>query len=349
MPLLLDEARSGRAIETRAANCVSVGLINNMPDAALAATERQFANVISAASADTMVRLTLFSIPEVPRLGETRQQMAGRYRDVSELWDTPLDGLIVTGTEPRSENLRDEPYWATLARVVDWTTVNTTSTIWSCLAAHAAVLQRDGIERCPLPTKCSGIFECEEVGSHPMMKGAALPIRIPHSRCNGLSEPALKSCGYRIITRSAAAGVDIFVRQDRSMQLFLQGHPEYETDSLLREYRRDISRYLRGECQHYPNMPSGYFDQKATAMLDAFRERAGANRRADLIKQFPMPALEASLADTWRPTAVAVYKTWFEYLRGRKAERPASATPLRRAWRDWPTARVRRVAEGSAP
>ena len=37
-----------------------------------------------------------------------------RYRDVAELWDSRLDGLIVTGTEPRAADLRDEPYWTTL-------------------------------------------------------------------------------------------------------------------------------------------------------------------------------------------------------------------------------------------
>ena len=58
---------------------------------------------------------------------------------------------------------------------------------------------------------------------------------------------ALADCGYRILTRSAAAGVDMFARQDKSFHLFLQGHPEYEAKTLLREYRRDVGRYLRRE------------------------------------------------------------------------------------------------------
>ena len=43
-----------------------------------------------------------------------------RYRDIAELWDTPLDGLIVTGTEPRAADLKDEPYWEALSALVDW-------------------------------------------------------------------------------------------------------------------------------------------------------------------------------------------------------------------------------------
>ena len=142
MPLLLDTAQSGSGSEVHAANCVTVGLINNMPDAALEATERQFVDLMRAATRNTVVRLLLFSIPEVPRADATRHEMAGRYRDVGELWDASLDGLIVTGTEPRSKNLKDEPYWGALAAVIDWARDHTASTIWSCLAAHAAVLQR---------------------------------------------------------------------------------------------------------------------------------------------------------------------------------------------------------------
>src|SRR5216683_693861 len=143
MPLLLDTSRSASTNEIHASNCVTIGLINNMPDPALDATERQFIELIRAAASKTIVRLLLFSIPAVPRADTTRQDMAER-------WDAHIDGLIVTGTEPRMKNLKDEPYWATLSQVVDWARDYTVSTIWSCLAAHAAVLHVDGIERRPL-------------------------------------------------------------------------------------------------------------------------------------------------------------------------------------------------------
>src|ERR1700733_4660944 len=118
MPVLLDTSRSASGNEIHASNCVTIGLINNMPDPALDATERQFVELIRAAASKTIVRLLLFSIPEIPRADTTRQDMAERYRDVSELWGAHVDGLIVTGTEPRMKNLKDEPYWATLSRVV---------------------------------------------------------------------------------------------------------------------------------------------------------------------------------------------------------------------------------------
>jgi homoserine O-succinyltransferase/O-acetyltransferase len=340
MPLLLDTAQRTPAGAVDAANCVTVGLINNMPDAALEATERQFVDLIRAGASNTVVRLLLFAIPEVPRGEAARRDMAGRYRLLREMWDSRLDGLIVTGTEPRSENLKDEPYWGAVSEVIDWARHHTASTIWSCLAAHAAVLQSDGIERRAFKQKLSGLFACRPVAPHPMLRGAPLPLIVPHSRRNDLPEAALKACGYRILTRSAGAGVDMFARQDQSLHLFLQGHPEYEPDTLLREYRRDIGRYLRGERDDYPAPPHGYFDRDAAAVAETFRKRALADRRGDLIRAFPKRTLETGIAGSWRATAIALYENWFDYLKGRKAERRPPNLPRRRAWRDWPTAAV---------
>jgi homoserine O-succinyltransferase len=348
MPLLVDTSRSSSAAELRVANCITIGLINNMPDAALEATERQFTGLIRAAATKIVVRLLLFSIPEVPRAETTRQEMADRYRDISELWDTHIDGLIVTGTEPRTKNLKDEPYWKTLSHVVDWARENTTATIWSCLAAHAAVLHAEGIERKPIGSKLFGVFDCQPVASHPMTSDAALGLRVPHSRYNDLPERALASCGYRILTRSAVAGVDMFARQEKSFHLFLQGHPEYEASTLLREYRRDVGRYLRRERDDYPALPQGYLDDAAAATASSFGERAVADRREHLLARFPMEALRSGLEAPWQSCATGIYEKWVEYVSGRKSDQRPLTAPLRRAWRDWPQAAVRSSTEPAA-
>jgi homoserine O-succinyltransferase len=185
-----------------------------------------------------------------------------------------------------------------------------------------------------LPEKCSGVFDCEVIGQHPMTRGVASPMRIPHSRLNDLPERALASCGYRILSRSVVAGVDMFVKQERSFNVFLQGHPEYEADSLLREYRRDIDRYLRGEREHYPAVPQGYFDEESMAWTNAFRNRALFERDGELIKAFPMRELDGRLESGWRSAAAAIYENWFDYLKERKADRQTPIAPRRRTWRD---------------
>ena len=180
--MFLDTGRA--SAELNAANCVTIGLVNNMPDAAFEATERQFTELIREAAPSRVVLLKLFVIPQVPRGEDMRRALAGKYRDIAELWDTPLDGLIVTGTEPRAKNLKDEPYWQNLSAVVDWARDNTASTIWSCLAAHAAVLHTDGIERRALPKKQFGVFDCRLAADHPMTQHFPEPLWVPHSRYN---------------------------------------------------------------------------------------------------------------------------------------------------------------------
>jgi homoserine O-succinyltransferase len=214
MPILLETARSPSAVDLRGRNCLTVGLVNNMPDAACEATERQFLDLLRAAAGNAIVQVKLFSIADVPRAEQARQELGTRYRDIAALWDTPLDGLIVTGTEPKAANLQDEPYWAALTKLIDWARGNTASTIWSCLAAHAAVLHADGIGRKLLDQKLSGVFECEAAADDALFADLGSRLRVPHSRLNDLPEPALRAAGYRLLSRSATAGVDAFVKDN---------------------------------------------------------------------------------------------------------------------------------------
>lgn len=319
MPIIVDTVQPNSAADLRGRVDVTIGLVNNIPDAAFEATERQFINLIGAAAPEFVVRLKLFLITQLRRIDRMRREVAVRYHAVSDLWDCPLDGLIVTGTEPCAARLKDEPYWPAVTELVNWAGENTTSTIWSCLAAHAAVLHADGIERSPLTGKLFGVFDCETVACHPLF---SRPTRqhVPHSRYNDLPEAALTSCGYRMVSRSAAAGVDVFTKQQRgsSLFVFLQGHPEYETATLLREYRRDVGRFLRGAQEHYPAAPQGYLNEEAKALLDAFRVRAVDDRRASLIANFPMAGLEAGLENTWRRSALDTYQNWIGFLVERK-------------------------------
>ena len=150
MPILLDTARSGTTAELRGDNCLTIGFVNNMPDAALDATERQFIESYPGRIPRTDRSLqAVFVAGNSPAAPRRARRSRSRYRDVSELWDAHIDGLIVTGNEPRAASLRDEPYWPALTRLMEWAEHNTDSTIWSCLAAHAAVLHATGIEREP--------------------------------------------------------------------------------------------------------------------------------------------------------------------------------------------------------
>jgi homoserine O-succinyltransferase/O-acetyltransferase len=257
-------------------------------------------------------------LPGVPRSEAARGRMSGRYCAIDDLWNTRLDALIVTGTEPRAPCLMDEPYWAALARVLEWAEENTASTVWSCLAAHAAVLHMDGIARHRLDEKRFGIFECTSVSDHPLLTGVPARMRTAHSRWNDLREPALAACNYTILTRSPQAGIDAFIKQRKSLFVFLQGHPEYDRGALLREYRRDIGRFLRGERGTYPAIPRGYFHPATADALARFQERAVLHPHERLLDLFPVSFLEGSLIPLARSPVVRIYANWLSYLCARK-------------------------------
>ena len=314
----LERDRSNTVVFPGAAS-ITIGLVNNMPDGALQATERQFMTLLASAADGMVVRLRIFAVPEVPRAAWGRDYVDRYYAPIDDLWDSDLDGLIVTGTEPRSRDLTEEPYWPTLTKLMEWAEENTLASVWSCLAAHATVLHVDGIERRPLDDKRCGVFECVRVADHWLTADIPRPIRMPHSRWNEVPEAALASCGYQILTRSALAGVDAFAKKRKSLFVFFQGHPEYEAQTLMLEYRRDIKRFLRRERETYPALPQGYFDAATIRVLTTLRERARADRREEVLERFPTALAAWTVTNAWRSVAVQVYRNWLRPMCERRA------------------------------
>ena len=181
-----------------------------MAAAAFPATERQFVSLLESASAGISIRLSLYTLSGIPRAEIVGKQTPARYANVETLWDRQLDGLIVTGREPLTPDLRDEAYWKSFTQVLEWARENTRSAVWSCLAAHAAVLHMDGICRQKSANKHFGVFDCDRVSQHALTKGLTGRYSIPHSRWNGVAEEKLTECGYAVLGRTAEAGVDTF-------------------------------------------------------------------------------------------------------------------------------------------
>jgi homoserine O-succinyltransferase/O-acetyltransferase len=312
------------------AHCIKIGLINNMPDLALRRTEQQFIQLLDKAAGDIPVSLGFYSLPR-PRCGkEAQEHLSRRYCDIDALWNSQLDALVVTGTEPQASDLRDEPYWNSLGSICDWANENTISSIFSCLAAHAAVVYLDGINRQALTDKCFGIFNETKVAEHILTKDAPARMRFPHSRWNNISERPLSACGYEILTRSAKAGVNLFVKKRKCLFVHFQGHPEYEPQTLVREYRRDIGRFLRGERDRYPEIPQGYLAPEACDRLHVFKMQAMLDRRVALLDIFPDIAVRQEATAGWSTAAISIYRNWLSCLNSHKADK-RSSTQLRRA------------------
>jgi homoserine O-succinyltransferase len=277
-----------------------IGLVNNMGDGALEATERQFASLLDEAGRG-QAAIVRFFMPDVPRSPEARAFLEGRrYIDAAAIPTAGLDALIVTGSEPRTPDLRQEAHWDAFRRLADWAEASACPAIWSCLAAHAAVLHFHGVERRAFERKCSGVFR---LSGH-VSSGHSFT---PHSRMNTLEARDLARAGCRILRHADGAGVDAF---ERGSFLFLQGHPEYEADTLKGEHRRDFRRFLRGERASPPALPFNYFEAETEGRLAELEMRA-TGMAADVASA----QLEAILSDArpqaiWRPAAVELYADW---------------------------------------
>ena len=113
-----------------------------------------------------------------------------------------------------------------MTQVLDWAERNTASAVLSCLAAHAGVLHSDGIPRHRLADKQFGVFDYKKVANHALTHGVSDTCRFP-IRAGTKCAKMRWLPGYKVLTRSADAGVDLFVKEKKdSLFVHFQGHPE---------------------------------------------------------------------------------------------------------------------------
>ena len=300
--------------------CIQVGLVNNMLDAAMRATELQFARLLKEAAGALDVRLRLFSMRSIPRSEQTRSRMAGFYDDAAFLQAANLDALIITGAQPEAADLRDEPYWQELAQIIDWAETGTISAMFSCLAAHAVLLQLEGIGRRTLPAKLCGIYESMRVDDDPLFFSTNVSVPVPHSRKNDIAESDLIAKGYRVLSRLGNGQVDIFTREPPGQSRFVlfQGHPEYDPGTLGREYLRDMGHFLRSENDERPGMPENYFDPATESQLQELVD----GKEADLARYSEI-VTNALPLKAWRANSVRFFGNWLTLIAAAKARKAA--------------------------
>ena len=235
---------------------LTCAFVNNMPDGAFDATERQFLSLLEAGSGGHELHVSRYTMGAVPRAEEASIRIEKDYFPLSDLYHAPPDLLIVTGSNPIELQIHDEPYWNDLVELLSWARRDVNTTLLSCLSAHAALVVFDGIERTRLSEKCTGVFSQHVNLARPLANGLESEILLPHSRWNSVPRVAVEDAGYDVIIHSEVTGWAMASRNEDGRQLVLiQGHPEYDPSSLLREYRRDAGRYVRHERDEAPILP----------------------------------------------------------------------------------------------
>ncbi|MGH9363569.1 MAG: homoserine O-succinyltransferase MetA, partial [Thermoanaerobaculia bacterium] len=243
-----------------------IGLLNMMPDAALSATERQFLRLVGECNQIAQFYVHPFTIEELDRGPEALAHVRSYYRSLADLRAEGLDALIITGANVTQPDLAREPFWKPLIEVIDWAFDNVTSTLCSCLATHAVLQFRYGQKRRRLAEKRWGVYRHQVVDrSHPLVWDVNSRFDAPHSRYNDVSRERFRESGLHVLAGSEEAGVHLAVSEDGFRLVFFQGHPEYDTTSLLKEYRREVNRSLAGERRDYPPFPENYLGPRCRA------------------------------------------------------------------------------------
>ena len=284
-------------------------LVNNMPDGAFEATERQFVDLLDAGSGCETIEVSRHTMAGVPRGDRAAARIAEEYATIEEIVRNPPDLLIVTGSNPLEPRIEDEPYWADLAALLSWGRDNVPSMLLSCLSAHAALAVFDGIERTRLTAKCTGVFPQLADPTHPLATDLESPIVLPHSRLNTVAESAVRAAGYRVALGSEAVGWSVITKEFGGAEVVLvQGHPEYDPSSLVREYHRDARRYASNERDEVPCLPVDCVAPEDWALLQRLQERlAGGERDPALVESFPFDEAGARAAWPWRGVATRFY------------------------------------------
>ncbi|WJW75254.1 homoserine O-succinyltransferase [Thiohalobacter sp. IOR34] len=289
-----------------------IGLLNMMPDAALAATERQFFRLIGESNQIAQFYMHPFSLPELERGPEAREHIARYYESFESIQQQGLDALIITGANVIGPELSEQPFWKPLIEVIDWAYDNVTSTLCSCLATHAVMEFRYGQKRRPLGFKRWGVYPHRVVDRmHPLVVGVNTRFDVPHSRFNQIDRAQFEAAGLHVLVESADAGVHLAVSEDLFRIVFFQGHPEYDIISLLKEYKREVARFVAGEREDYPPMPEHYFNLQSQAILEEHQDRIlEARDKGRPLPELPEALLAGALDNTWHDTAEAVINNW---------------------------------------
>lgn len=288
-----------------------IGLLNLMPDAAFQLTEQQFMRLVGGSNQIAQFYVHCFTVDGLPRSAATRDYIAEHYEDTASIYTQGLDALIITGANVAKPRIEEEAFYWPLTEVIGWASENVSSVLCSCLSTHALMKYLHQVDRTRLPRKQWGVYSHRVVApQHPLLRGLNTRFDVPHSRYNAITREQFEQAGLSILIESAEAGVHAAVSADQFRHIYFQGHPEYDANSLLKEYKREVLRYFAGECE-LPVFPEHYISDEAAVLIDAYLTAAEqARREGNPLPEFPEAGLAPFLDNTWGDTARTVFDNW---------------------------------------
>ncbi len=272
----------------RAIRELHIGIVNMMPDAALKKTETQFTLPLHYASSGLQIIPHFIALDGIDRSPEHQKYVDENYITFDQVKEQGMDGLIVTGANIAGSDLSKQKFFDPLRGVVDWAEGDDgpTSTIYSCLATHAYMLMQHDERRIPLNEKRWGVFEHKVRNEHhPLTHGMDTVFDIPHSRWNEITEEQFARHNMPVLVASEEAGVHMATSPDGLRAIFWQGHPEYNTNTLLGEFQRDLGLCAEARATAKPEVltpvPHNYLHGTALDLVEQFRQKVGEGNYFD--------------------------------------------------------------------
>lgn len=219
---------------------LKIVLLNLMPLKEV--TETQILRLLG--NSPIQVEVTLLRMQSHVSRNTSEAHLTAFYQTFEELTKNAYDGLIVTGAPVEQLAFEDVNYWTELCEILDWANASVTSTLFICWAAQAALYHYYDIQKYPMDEKLFGIFPHTVNLRCNLTRGFDDEFLIPHSRYTEVRrDDILAVDGLQILAESEEAGVFLFATSDVK-QVYVTGHAEYDSITLLEEYQRDLSRGL---------------------------------------------------------------------------------------------------------
>lgn len=184
-----------------------------------------------------------------------RKHLERFYTTFEEIKHRRFDGMIITGAPVEKLDFEEVEYWNELTEIMDWSDKNVTSTLHICWGAQAGLYYRYGVHKFDLPKKLSGIYEHYPLHKKtPLVRGFDDTFYVPQSRYTGVArEDIVENEKLEIVSESEETGPYLVIAED-GKNIFVTGHPEYDTLTLDQEYKRDLEKGIHPDipCNYYP-------------------------------------------------------------------------------------------------
>lgn len=176
------------------------------------------------------------------------------YQSYQEIRNQKFDGMIITGAPLEKLDFDEVDYWDEFKALLDYSRNNVFSTMHICWGAQAALNYHYGIPKHMLDEKLFGVFPHTIKTKSVFTRGFDDVFYVPHSRHSQVyAEDIEKVDELTVVAESEEAGPHITITKNNRW-LFVQGHWEYDRDTLRSEYSRDVARGLDDV-----RVPSNYF------------------------------------------------------------------------------------------